>query len=262
MRHASVSPVTVTDISLGEYMNPVWEIDDATLARWRDFVAENSKNQMVRNRRQRNINRKDIDLSKSNLWHVFVGCQVTTQQRSGPNTPVSRFLRSDSPALNYATCQQAISLRKLLEKELAGAGLRRAPTMASNLVNIHELLEAGEWDVLLQHLRTMERNTTKAKELKVAQYLQSKKYPGLGPKQARNYIQWVGLSRYEVPLDSRVLKKLKELGCSFVPRATALSDETVYRFVQAGVQQIAALLGIYPCILDACIFSSFDAADA
>lgn len=239
-------------------MKPTWEIDEATLARWRSFVDENTKNQMVRNRHRRNIKRENIDLSKSNIWKVFVGCQVTTQQRSGPNTPVSRFLDSDSPALDYTACKKAISIQNLLERELSGAGLRRAPTMAGNLSKIHHLLEAGEWKTLLQHLVTLESNTTKGKELKVVQYLQSKKYPGLGPKQARNFIQWIGLSRYEVPLDSRVLKKLKELGCKFVPRATALSDETVYRFVQDGVQQIAASLEIYPCILDACIFSSFD----
>lgn len=243
-------------------MKPVWEIDQATLARWRGFVEENSKNQMVRNRHRRNVKRENIDLSRSNIWKVFVGCQVTTQQRSGPNTPVSRFLDSDSPALDYAACKKANSIQKLLERELSDAGLRRAPTMAGNLSKIHDLLELGEWKTLLQHLNTLESNTTKGKELKVVQYLQSKKYPGLGPKQARNFIQWIGLSRYEVPLDSRVLKKLKEFGCKFVPRATALSDETVYRFVQDGVQQIAASLEIYPCILDACIFSSFDEADA
>ncbi len=243
-------------------MKPAWEINEATLARWHGFVEENSTNQMVRNRYRRNIKRENIDLSKSNIWKVFVGCQITTQQRSGPNTPVSRFLDSDSPALDYTACKNAMSIQNLLRRELSGAGLRRAPTMADNLSKIHNLLEAGEWKTLLQHLNTLESNTTKGKELKVVQYLQSKKYPGLGPKQARNFIQWMGLSRYEVPLDSRVLKKLKELGCKFVPSATALGDETVYRFVQDGVQQIAASLEIYPCILDACIFSSFDEADA
>lgn len=243
-------------------MNPTWEIDEGTLSRWRDFVEENSKNQVVLNRRQRNVKREGICLSKSNLWHVFVGCQVTTQQRSGPDTPVSRFLRSGSVALNYAECRRSAALHKLLESEFTKAGLRRSPTMASNLSQILGLLENGEWKTLVQHLKTIESNTTKGKELKVVSYLQSKKYPGLGPKQARNFIQWVGLSRYEIPLDSRVLKKLKEFGCTFVPRATALSDETVYRFVQAGVQQIAASLEIYPCILDACIFSSFDETNA
>ncbi len=243
-------------------MKPVWEIDDATLARWRGFVKENFKNQMVRNRHARNIKRENIDLSKSNIWKVFVSCQVTTQQRSGPNTPVSRFLDSGSMALDYSACKKAISIHKLLKRELSSAGLRRAPTIAGNLAEIHNLLESGEWKILLQHLGTLETHTTKSKELKVVQYLKSQKFPGLGPKQARNFIQWIGLSRYEVPLDSRVLRRLKELGCNFVPSATALSDETVYRFVQDGLQQIAASLKIYPCILDACIFSSFDEEDA
>lgn len=239
-------------------MKPTWEIDEATLALWRRLVRENSKNHMVRDRYRRNIKREGIDLSKPYIWKVFVGCQVTTQQRSGPNTPVSRFLKSDSRALDYTACKKAISIRKLLEQELSGAGLRRAPTMAGNLSKIHKLLEAGEWKTLLRNLNTLKSHTTKKKELKVVKYLRSKKYPGLGPKQSRNFIQWLGLSRYEVPLDSRVLKKLKELGCKFVPHATALSDETVYRFVEDGLQQIAACLKIYPCILDACIFSSFD----
>jgi hypothetical protein len=243
-------------------MNPTWEINEETLSRWRDFVDKNSKNQAVLKRHERNVKRNGIDLSKTNLWHVLVGCQVTTQQRSGPDTPVSRFLRSESGAVNYKVCRHSATLCEFLENEFTKAGLRRAPTMARNLSQIFVHLENGEWNILMQNLKTLKNKTTKNKELKVVKYLQTNMYPGLGPKQARNFIQWVGLSRYEVPLDSRVLKKLKEYGCTFVPRATALSDETVYRFVQAGVQQIAASLDIYPCILDACIFSSFDEANA
>ena len=239
-------------------MDPAWNITETDLDRWREFVAKNSKNEMVINRYRRNIKREGIDLSKGYLWRVLVGCQVTTQQRSGPDTPVSRFLRSKSPALDYLKCARETSLENLLAQEFSNGGLRRSVTMANNLTTIQKNLDEGEWSKLSEHLRTLEKNTTRGKELKVAQYLQSRKYPGLGPKQARNFIQWIGLSRYEVPLDSRVLKKLKELGCTFVPRSTALSDETVYRFVQSGIQQIAAALDIYPCILDACIFSSFD----
>ncbi len=242
-------------------MKPYWEIGECAIQRWREFVDLNVGNAVVRERQRRNVERKDIDLSKPALWRVFVGCQVTTQQRSGPGTPVSRFIDSDSPALNYEACRRTLSVREMFERELTSAGLRRAPTIASNLQQILAELEGGEWKTLLQYLATLESNTTREKEQKVAAYLQSRKYPGLGPKQSRNFIQWVGLSRYEIPLDGRVLKKLKELGCSFVPRATSLSDETVYRFLQSGLQQISTELGIYPCTLDACIFSSFDAND-
>lgn len=239
-------------------MKPSWEITDAELERWRQFVVENSQNELVIDRRRRNLERRGIDLSKKYLWWVFVGCQVTTQQRSGPDTPVSRFLQSASLALDYGECVQTKSLNDLLVREFTAAGLRRSLTMASNLTSIHHNLQVGEWKTLLKQLETLKSNTTKGKECKVARYLQSNIYPGLGPKQSRNFIQWIGLSRYAIPLDSRVLKKLKEFGCTFVPRATALSDETVYGFVESGVQEIASKLDIYPCILDACIFSSFD----
>lgn len=242
-------------------MKPIWEIDDATLERWRNFVEENKKNELVLRRVARNIKRKEVDLSKANIWKVFVGCQVTTQQRSGPDTPVGYFLNSKSPALDYAACKKSSSIEELLKREFSKAGLRRGNTMADYLSKILSTLENGEWETLLKHLSTIESRTTREKELKVAQYLQSNLYPGLGPKQSRNFIQWLGLSRYEIPLDSRVLKKLKELGCEFVPPATALSDETVYRLLQDGVQQLAAMLNIYPCYLDACIFSSFDETD-
>lgn len=239
-------------------MKPNWEIDDRTLQRWREFVAANEENDLVRERKRRNIQRQNVTLSKRRIWEALVGCQVTTQQRSGPDTPVSRFLQSGSSALDYTACKQEAALKQLLKREFTSAGLRRSSIMSKYLAQIHSSLEDGEWRTLLQHLQTLESNTTRAKEQKVAQYLQSGLYPGLGPKQSRNFIQWLGLSRYEVPLDSRVLKKLKELGCAFVPRATALSDETVYRFIQSGVQQLAEELGMYPCMLDAHIFSSFD----
>ncbi len=239
-------------------MKPSWEIKDTVLERWRQFVEENSPNKLVIERQRRNLKRIGINLSKQYLWEVFVGCQVTTQQRSGPGTPVSRFLQSASLALDYSECVRTKSLNDLLLREFSAAGLRRSVTMASNLTSIQRNLEDGEWKTLLKQLETLKSNTTKGKEDKVSRYLQSKIYPGLGPKQSRNFIQWIGLSRYVIPLDSRVLRKLKEFGCTFVPRASALSDETVYGFVQSGVQEIASKLDIYPCILDACIFSSFD----
>lgn len=130
-------------------------------------------------------------------------------------------------------------------------------------------LEAGEWQKLLCQLETISKRTDWRAERAVVDYLlkkhevpgtskSRKRYPGLGPKQARNFVQWLGLSRHEVPIDSRVLKKMKEFGTTFLPSGAALGDEAVYVFVQDGLQQIAESLAIYPCILDACIFASFD----
>jgi hypothetical protein len=238
-----------------------WLVDDASLAQWKRFVAENSNKDLPRRRYDLNVRRNGIDLSKGNIWRVLVGCQVTTQQRSGPNSAVSRFLNSESPALDIRSCRGSKNLSDLLERELTAAGLRRAHIIASNLTAIWTHLEGGEWKILLTHLETLRTYSTSLKEKGVVGYLLAGKYPGLGQKQSRNFVQWIGLSRYEVPLDSRVLKKMREFGSSFVPSGAALTDEAVYLFVQDCLQQVSRALDIYPCMLDACIFASFDVAD-
>ena len=244
-------------------MNAIWQINDGNLTSWRELVDANRTRALPKARHLKNVRRVGVDLSKNQVWQVLVGCQVTTQQRSGPNSAVSRFLKSGSPALCIDKCNQAKSVRAMIVRECTGAGLRRAPTIAKNLERIYDVLEAGEWENLLNHLNNLTKNTSIGKERSVISYLLSeKKYPGLGQKQARNFIQWLGLSRYEIPLDSRTLKKLKEFGATFVPSSSALTDEAVYLFVQNGLQSIAKSLDIYPCELDACIFSSFDIEDS
>lgn len=238
-----------------------WTIDQTSLAQWKRLVDDHSKRKLPQRRHEVNVRRIGIDLSKKNLWRALVGCQVTTQQRSGPKSVVSKFLNSKSPALSTTACRNATNLHGMLEHEVSRAGLRRAPTIAGNLASIWARLDAGEWKGLIEQLETLRTYPTILKERSVVDYLLGGKYPGLGQKQARNFIQWVGVSRYEIPLDSRVLKKMKEFGASFVPSGSALTDKTVYLFVQDCLQQVSRSLEIYPCMLDACIFSSFDIDD-
>ena len=236
-----------------------WSISDRAMSQWRLLIEENWHKALPSRRRARNVRRsEDIDLTPQEIWRVMIGCQVTTQQRSGPNTPATRFLASDSPALSLSKCRATDDLQGMLERECREAGLRRSVTIASNLTRtLSGLQSPGAWRELVSRLETLKSHTTIAKEREVVDYLRSGAFPGLGQKQARNFIQWLGLSRYEVPLDSRVLKRLREFGATFVPAGAAMTDETVYLFVQSLVQRIAKALEIYPCELDACIFASF-----
>ena len=238
-------------------MNLIWEIKEEEIERWKTFIDLNKSNDFVLDRIFQNITRKKVDISKDRLWFVFVGCQVTTQQRSGPNSAVSRYLESKSPALNYLECRKSKNTEKLILRELSKAGLRRSKTIAKYLNKILEQLENGGWQELSKHLKTIMTHTSKKKERLVADYIRYS-FDGLGFKQSRNYIQWLGLARHEIPIDSRITRKMRELGCTFVPKANALSDETVYLLIQDGLQQLSKKLRIYPCVLDACIFSSFD----
>src|SRR5207248_11545041 len=91
----------------------------------------------------------------------------------------------------------------------------------------------------------------------IANYIQDK-FAGFGPKQARNFLQALGLTRYEIPIDSRVTRWLNELGFPFQLSAIALADVNYYEFVSAAVQKLSAKSDVYPCMLDAAIFASRD----
>ena len=169
------------------------------------------------------------------------------------------FLNSASTALDLKRLCESNSVNRLFQRELLKAGLRRNKIISNNLTHIFNNLENGEWKILIKKLTALKNETSPEKERAFIDYMTSeKKYPGLGQKQSRNFIQWLGLSKFEIPIDSRTLKKLKEFGCDFVPSGSSLTDKTIYLFVQNCLIQIAEKLDIYPCELDACIFSSFD----
>jgi hypothetical protein len=79
---------------------------------------------------------------------------------------------------------------------------------------------------------------------------------GFGPKQSRNLWQWLGLSRFEIPLDSRTTTWLNSNRIfPFVLSAQALADENYYAFIMDGVRNLCAAAGILPCVFDAVVFS-------
>ena len=80
-------------------------------------------------------------------------------------------------------------------------------------------------------------------------------FAGFGPKQSRNLLQALNLTRHEIPIDSRIIGWLNKFGFPVRLHAAALSDINYYNFVSDGVQQLCAKSGVLPCVLDAAIFS-------
>ena len=71
-------------------------------------------------------------------------------------------------------------------------------------------------------------------------------------------LQGLKLSRFEVPIDSRITKWLNDFGFPVKLTASALSDQNYFEFASDGFQRLAEACGIVPCVLDAAIFSRFD----
>jgi hypothetical protein len=79
---------------------------------------------------------------------------------------------------------------------------------------------------------------------------------GVGPKQSRNLLQELGLTRYEVPIDSRMAAWLGTCGFPLLLNSGVLGEKDWYEFILDGLQELCRKSGVYPCVLDAAVFAS------
>ncbi|MGH7813577.1 MAG: hypothetical protein ACREQI_06195 [Candidatus Binataceae bacterium] len=122
-------------------------------------------------------------------------------------------------------------------------------------------LEVDDWsrvkeqfEKLLKQRRREPQNGDSRGERQAAALIDD--FRGFGPKQSRNLWQWLGLTRYEIPLDSRVTRWLNENHIfPFALSAQALNDENYYAFVMDGIQKVCDAAQVLPCVFDAAVFS-------
>jgi thermostable 8-oxoguanine DNA glycosylase len=233
-----------------------WQISDSDIQKIKKVVKENN-NQFVKIRIARNIEKKDIAITKNNIIHSMVMCLLTSQQRSGPNSLVSKFLSLKPFPLTEALIEKTESKERYIKAVFLKNGLTRFINKNSSYfsANIDELRK-GNWSIIkkLEYLIT---NPSKENERKLADYLKLH-LKGFGPKQSRNFLQSLGVTKYEIPIDSRIIKWLNKFGFPINLSSTLLSDNDYYHFVSDGIQELCEKAEIYPCVLDAVIFSSYD----
>jgi hypothetical protein len=195
---------------------------------------------------------------KAEFWEAHVGCLLTTQQRSGPTSAVSRFFSTKPFPLSHEICCRETELEAFCLATLKDfGGLRRSSIISRELAANLSYLNQGGWNPTLEHPEAVRLNSSAEIERQAADFLADNR-DGIGPKQSRNLLQWLGLSRYETPIDSRITRWLNKFGFHIKLSAEALSDRSYYNLVSEGFQELSIACGIEPCILDAAIFASYD----
>ncbi len=225
------------------------------VARIRAFFETYRRDPFVRLRIDRNLRRKRPVVRREAVWKSLVVCLTTTQQHSGPGSVVDRFEQTHPFPLAYGVCRKKRNLRSFASVKLKAGGLRRHQKIGEEVEKAFRLLEAGFWDELMTALRGLSKKANRERERQVAELIAGR-LPGFGPKQSRNLIQALGLSRYEIPIDSRVTKWLNRYGFPFPVSATALADAGYYGFVLDCFQAVCKQARILPCVLDAAIFAA------
>lgn len=242
-----------------------WIISAEDVSVLKDFVDRHKENNFVKGRILRNISGRYPTFSKSEFWKWMVACLLTTQQRAGPHSHISKFLNTSPFPLHYNLCKTFSNLEvSSLDILKNFGGIRRTSKISDELAYNYNWLENknGWSDVInmAEDLTQQRINRPNPEDIVIERMacLVVQALKGIGPKQSRNLWQSIGLLRFEIPLDSRIIKWLNKNNFPFILSASGLSDENYYQLVMDGIQCWCAKSDIIPCILDAAIFSSYD----
>ena len=223
-------------------------------------ILEKQRNsELVRDRYERNLKETKPDVTKEALWQTMVCMRLTTRAASGPESKIAIFQCMSPFPLAYDTLRTQQSPEEFILSALRTheVGTHR-PKIAKELAYNFKLLEGGEWQRALDQCNRLTGLKPRETEAGVADYINDT-FKGFGPKQSRNVLQELGLTRYEIPIDSRVTNWLNdELKFPFKLTSTALSDRDCYRLVLDAVCKLSEECNIFPCVLDAAIFSAQD----
>jgi len=239
-------------------MKIVWDVESRDIEKVRTFLDLHRSDAFVQRRIRKNLSDTKPEVSKDDFWYAMMSCLLTTQQRSGPDSAVTRFINTQPFPLNYRLCVSSDDVHTLAQQTMGSfGGIRFSNRLSGHIAENLHLLEQGLWEEAFAILDTLRLDQTLQREREAADFIDNR-FEGFGPKQSRNLLQSLGLTKYEVPIDSRITKWLNRFGFPVRLSAQALSDRHYYRFVSEGFQQLCAQSGVYPCVLDAAIFSSFD----
>lgn len=249
-----------------------WEFTSEEIAAVREIVVDARDDGFVTERIDANVEGDAPTVTRRRFWDAHLAAQLTSQQRSGPDSPVTTFVRDHLADLSLQTCVDARDVRELVASRLeAHGGIRFYNTIGEACeANYERLFEEGGWnDVIarlesLQDLRDQEPHPSHADdERDVCRFL----YDGvageglhrIGPKQSRNLLQVLGLTRYETPLDSRISRWLnRSLDLPYHVSGGGLGQPEYYDFHADLVQAACREAGVLPCVFDAAVFASYD----
>ncbi len=242
-------------------MKHVWKFDDTDVVRVKALIERLSRCGLVIVRQRRNLSPNRPSISRQEFWLKLVASLLTTQQRSGPTSPISKLLETDPFPLGADACDCCVDLSEYAKDVLPKHGGIRFTERLPKFIALNLPMATGaEWEEVSQHLERLRSHDDIAVERAVANFVDDR-FWGFGPKQSRNLLQMLGLTRYVVPIDSRVLKWMNEIGFPVPASPGLLAYRDYFEFVEEGLNELCRLAGIYPCILDAAVFGSFDGED-
>jgi N-glycosylase/DNA lyase len=239
--------------------------DKADVRRLRTTFASLKDHDLVKERFEKNIAPMARKPGRSGIWRQLTTALATSGTRSTEGSGMWRLahervfplrltqVRSWYPKIEKPAEQVFRSYRVRFP-------LRKAQFVTANYKTLFRDGGIKELDDLIEQLWTLRqspaRQTERAcrEERRICGEVLQVGLKGIGNKQCRNWLQGVGLLRYEVPLDSRVLKFLKPMMKGIPLEQELLGTAAYYHFIEDAVQALCRKARILPCVVDAMMF--------
>lgn len=241
-----------------------FDLHPTNLERARLFWLRYANHPQVQERRRSNVEATPRPPSARVFWQKLMMGFLTSQQNSSRGAPVHRFLHEEPFALDLSVCRtRAGDLRSFVSDTLVGHGgirfTRKLGEVISTAFLVLDSMVSGDditGDLASQLSPLCDPGHDAASERRAALYL-ARSFKGIGPKQSRNVLQALGLTRYEVPIDSRLMKWL-DYHQIFTTTKHSLVRNSYYDEVSREFQRMCQLLDVLPCLMDAAIFASLE----
>ncbi len=234
----------------------------------RSVVSAQRNSHFFQSRHNRNVLHRPEQLDHEVFWKQMVVCMCTSVQASGPNSRVSKLARENPFPLDLNVCESQVELRAYAEEILRGHGLRFGSKIAKQIETNLAWLRRGGWQTAHDQFMAVLRlpvespsNIRITAERQASRMLMGRSggLTGFGPKQSRNLWQCLGVTQYEIPLDSRICEWINALPSTYRVNPARLYDSvTYYEDTMSHIQAICAAAQVLPCEFDAAVFASAD----
>ena len=231
-----------------------WRISEVDLKKITDFVDQQS-NSHVANRIARNIEHQGLLLNRNIILNSLLFSLLYQNQRHGSYSKITSFFQIDPFPLQYEKISNIPDIKGYIFKLLKQHGIiQDIDKIPGYFSNNFSLLESTNWDLLNILEKILLKQNSQQTEREIADNIDTM-FKGYGAIEARVFMQALGLTKFEIPIDLVVSDWFNNFGFPVKLSTIALQDRNYYHFISDGIQLLCENAFVYPCVLEAAIHS-------
>jgi hypothetical protein len=229
-------------------MELVWKLNDSDINKVREFVNANM-NPDVEQVINRNVNHIDRVIDKNTILRTMLICLLASESDSYPEHIITKIFHNKPYFLNYENIFKIRYIENALHEIFQKFGTTKYLKKIPNYFSTNfEFLEETNWDIESEINDAIGKELTKYDERKLADMV-DRSFKGFGSKEARSLLLALGVSKYEIPIDNKLISWLEKFNFPIKFTKAALQDILFYHFVSDGIQKLCEVSDIYPCVL-------------